>query len=487
MTSWTSRVHRRAETMRQAVTNCGHSHDPYPKRFEKVKFGIPVEQVCKNDIPAPLLVLILKINKQGPYKKDVFRAPGHQGNIKKLIHFLQTGRLVNIEHYSVYTIASVLKKFLRKLPGGIFGQNSEERLFDIIQNDNPEEQRKQIHGVIGDLSIFAQRLLVLLFGTFRVIAMHAENGGQSGMSAEALGVSVAPSFFMSCISNGKQAKLEDIQRYKLASRIITFMIDNFATNNLFGRGNYEYYARITGRVLRVDEDWIFAFDYPHDKLKLATTRLSQHKLAHKHSWLQLEALKWGMAVTNECISPSEETAGSIQTDLSPVDMRYANIPKIVMSASDHGSFGQCSGVAIAYPEKWDVTSEENTRSLSFLPIVHERQAARMRTRSEWFLAPARSVFDVDIEESTSVPASSCDDRMRANRSSLSFSSQEHSRDTAENISDRAFFVVDNSPLVGRLTNLPASRHESFGTESEQRFRHLTLNPSSAAVQQKWTC
>ena len=54
-------------------------------------------------------VLILKINKQGPYKKDVFRAPGHQGNIKKLTHFLQTGRLVNIEHYSVYTIASVLK------------------------------------------------------------------------------------------------------------------------------------------------------------------------------------------------------------------------------------------------------------------------------------------------------------------------------------------------------------------------------------------
>jgi hypothetical protein len=29
---------------------------------------------------------------------------------------------------------------------------------------------------------------------------------------------------------------------------------------------------------------------------------------------------------------------------------------------------------------------ESTRSLSFLPQVHERQAARMRTRSEWFLA-----------------------------------------------------------------------------------------------------
>lgn len=63
---------------------------------DRVKFGVPLEQVCKNDIPGPLLVLILKLNKEGPTKKDVFRAPGHQGSMKKLIHFLQNGRLVNI-------------------------------------------------------------------------------------------------------------------------------------------------------------------------------------------------------------------------------------------------------------------------------------------------------------------------------------------------------------------------------------------------------
>lgn len=58
-------------------------------------------------------VLILKLNKEAPLRRDVFRAPGHQGAMKKLIHFLQTGRLVNVDNYSVYTIASVLKKFLR--------------------------------------------------------------------------------------------------------------------------------------------------------------------------------------------------------------------------------------------------------------------------------------------------------------------------------------------------------------------------------------
>lgn len=31
---------------------------------------------------------------------------------------------------------------------------------------------------------------------------------------------------------------------------------------------------------------------------------------------------------------------------------------------------------------------ESTRSLSYLPQVHERQRARMLTRSQWFLTPS---------------------------------------------------------------------------------------------------
>lgn len=62
--------------------------------------------------------------------------------------------------------------------------------------------------------IYTQRLLVLLFGTFRVIASNADRAG-TGMSSEALGVSVAPSFFQSCVSDGKTARMEDVLRYKV--------------------------------------------------------------------------------------------------------------------------------------------------------------------------------------------------------------------------------------------------------------------------------
>uniref|UniRef100_A0A182TY21 Rho-GAP domain-containing protein n=1 Tax=Anopheles melas TaxID=34690 RepID=A0A182TY21_9DIPT len=60
-----------------------------------------------------------------------------------------------------------------------------------------------------------QRLLVLLFGTFRVIASNSERA-DTGMTSEALGVSVAPSFFQSCVSDGKTARMKDVLRFKVS-------------------------------------------------------------------------------------------------------------------------------------------------------------------------------------------------------------------------------------------------------------------------------
>jgi hypothetical protein len=50
--------------------------------------------------------------------------------------------------------------------------------------------------------------------------------------------------------------------FQIATKIIKFMIDNFGVSNLFGRDNYEYYARITGSILKVENDWIIYFKYP---------------------------------------------------------------------------------------------------------------------------------------------------------------------------------------------------------------------------------
>ena len=76
------------------------------------------------------------------------------------------------------------------------------------------------------LPIYSQHLLVLLIGTFRVIHSNSERA-KTGMTAEALGVSVAPSFFHTCVSEGsKIAKPDEVQKFK-----VNFMI-NISRQNI---------------------------------------------------------------------------------------------------------------------------------------------------------------------------------------------------------------------------------------------------------------
>merc|ERR1719264_860774 len=119
---------------------------------------------------------------------------------------------------------------------------------------------KAVSGLVGTLPVYSQHLLVLLFGTFRIIAANSQAQG-TNMTAQALGVSVAPSFFHTCVTSGKTARMEDVERFKDATTATSYIIDNFGMRDLFGRENYEYYARLTGRILKVEDEWIF-FTYP---------------------------------------------------------------------------------------------------------------------------------------------------------------------------------------------------------------------------------
>ncbi|XP_055383742.1 AF4/FMR2 family member lilli-like isoform X2 [Condylostylus longicornis] len=382
MSSWAQRVHRRAADLGSVVTSCGHpGPGPYPYRLEKVKFGVPLDEVCKNDIPGPLLVLILKLNKEAPLRKDVFRAPGHQGAMKNLIHFLQAGRLVNVDNYSVYTIASVLKKFLRKIPNGIFGRDGEAELFAIVDVDDELEQQERIHRLITSLPIYTQRLLVLLFGTFRVIASNADRAG-TGMSSEALGVSVAPSFFQSCVSDGKTARMEDVLRFKVATRIMKKMIDHFATYDLFGRENYEYYARVTGRILKVQDEWICSFRFPPPpRGKLAQQNYAlQLSLEAEKTWLQCECERWGLIAQEESQStPALLTSSSsaignsaLSLGIIPELSLLESCARLSVSLEGPGVFSAGSGDNLSQTSQ---NQQQQQKQQQQQPQQHQQQIA----------------------------------------------------------------------------------------------------------------
>ena len=108
----------------------------------------------------------------------------------------------------------MLTKFLGKIPGGIFGPDIEARLFEVANWEDIEAKRDEIYRLLTSLPSVNQQLLVLLFGTFQTIASAADREG-TGMTSQALAISVAPSFFHSCISD-KTAKMEDLLRLKVS-------------------------------------------------------------------------------------------------------------------------------------------------------------------------------------------------------------------------------------------------------------------------------
>lgn len=410
MTSW-------GERMASVVTACGprpHPGLPYHRRLEKVKFGVPLEEVCQKDIPGPLLVMLLKLNKEGPYKKDVFRAPGHQGNTRKLIHFLQHSRLVNLHSFSVNTIASVLKKFLRKIPGGIFGPANELTLFTIGELETDEEKLSVVQSVFRSLPHYSQHLLVLLIGTFYEIHINSERGN-TGMTAEALGISVAPSFFHTCVSEGKIAKPEEVQKFKLATRITTFFIEHFGRRDLFGRENYEYYARLTGRILKVEDEWMF-FTYP-PAIMSETSSGTKESLGVPGTSLKPSSSNEEvdrLAPSTPVSASVKEKSGSLEIIPENCSLDPSGRLSISLDDKNVSSPSSCGSPNQTFRHTQTLSMPGSAaRAVSCLPQVHQRQTERMRHRSEWFLSdPSTGLVTVKCRPSSMVmpipPASPLD-------------------------------------------------------------------------------
>lgn len=70
-----------------------------------------------------------------------------------------------------------MQKFLRKLPGGIFGPENEEALFEIINIENLEDKRDRIHRFLFIYVYFFQVWIryVLLSFKFKLIKCIIEN------------------------------------------------------------------------------------------------------------------------------------------------------------------------------------------------------------------------------------------------------------------------------------------------------------------------
>lgn len=105
----------------------------------------------------------------------------------------------------------------------IFNNNNIELIFCYYLKNNFYH-----FSLFSSLPDPTQKLLTLIFGTLSAIAMNSISS-KSLMNAHALGVCVAPSFFVSC---GDQTKvsLNDIESYRVSQSFILIRCNQMPTN-----------------------------------------------------------------------------------------------------------------------------------------------------------------------------------------------------------------------------------------------------------------
>ncbi|KAJ9583594.1 hypothetical protein L9F63_022067, partial [Diploptera punctata] len=140
----------------------------------------------------------------------------------------------------------------------------------------------------------------------------------------------------------------------------------------------------------------------------------QLSLEAEKTWLQYECERWGLNFNLEAMSHQEESqstpalihvpegydpdAPSTSLGIIPENNLLESYTRLSISLEENGLFkGSSRSSSSSATTSHHMTLEElravnryaeSTKSLSYLPQVHERQTARMRTRSEWFLTPA---------------------------------------------------------------------------------------------------
>ncbi|KAK3097207.1 hypothetical protein FSP39_007494 [Pinctada imbricata] len=333
---------------------------------------------------------------------DLFRRPGNPGDTRRIVKRMSEGKPVIFQNYNLYTLTSVVKKFLLRIPGGIFGEEGEETLLKVLNMKHKMEQYEAVHEYIISLSKGHQQLVSLLYGIWFTMI---NNSDKNFMTIEALSRSVAGSMFHSCAMSP-----EKVER---ASKIMHFLIENFGVASMFGQENIEFFAETTHTSIHIKEKFRYEFQYPPDLPRLEAMKWFCLYLCHEAHHKKFHPEK--DAITEEGFfeqrehehehehEPSESPGHSPELGLKP----YLSVN---MEEDGGSSSSRLMAVStISAPEVSLVPSpgiiakqrpkslEDNLNeadepvqprpSLSRFNSVKRKQLERLRQRSDWFLGP----------------------------------------------------------------------------------------------------
>ncbi|XP_058401237.1 rho GTPase-activating protein 20 [Diceros bicornis minor] len=184
-------------------------------------FGVSLPHICENDnLPKPVLDILFFLNQKGPLTKGIFRQSANVKSCRELKEKLNSGVEVHLDCESIFVIASVLKDFLRSIPGSIFSSDLYDHWVCVMDQGNDEEKINTIQRLLDQLPRANVVLLRYLFGVLHNIE---QQSSFNQMTAFNLAVCIAPSILWPPTSSSPELENEFTKKVSL---LIQFLIEN---------------------------------------------------------------------------------------------------------------------------------------------------------------------------------------------------------------------------------------------------------------------
>ncbi|XP_022417271.1 rho GTPase-activating protein 20 isoform X2 [Delphinapterus leucas] len=184
-------------------------------------FGVSLPNICENDnLPKAVLDMLFFLNQKGPLTKGIFRQSANVKSCRELKEKLNSGAEVQLDCESIFVIASVLKDFLRNIPGSTFSSDLYDHWVCVMDQGNDEEKIHAVQRLLDQLPRANVILLRYLFGVLYNIEQHSSS---NQMTAFNLAVCIAPSILWPPTSSSPELENEFTKKVSL---LIQFLIEN---------------------------------------------------------------------------------------------------------------------------------------------------------------------------------------------------------------------------------------------------------------------
>ncbi|XP_055967109.1 protein FAM13A-like [Sorex fumeus] len=186
-------------------------------------FGVPLQELeqrglTEHGVPTPVRTLVDFLTEHGLAQEGLFRVAGSVRAVEELRRGFESGLPVRLDGGDVSAAASLLKRFVRELPGGLLTSALTPHLLQALLDDQTGAQESCLRDLIRELPHLHYCLLRYLCRFLRKVAEHQ---AQNRMDIHNLATVFGPNCFH--VPPG----LEGMKQQDLCNKIMAKILENY--------------------------------------------------------------------------------------------------------------------------------------------------------------------------------------------------------------------------------------------------------------------